>query len=337
MPEASKGAFYSRYVAKVGGLPADAEDPTIEQLSALLRKVKVLLQPPYADFAVWVPFAKRHMKSQKYQSFVLQEDGTFLSKLVPGPSCFAHWQASFRVLRTALVMTDIISISNLMEWETMVERLQRQYPGCWGLVAAAEDRGRGEYMVKTLAKIQLDIDQGGQPPLGWRREEPWDIVWGKILRDRDYWSEQVHVPAIAWVARGQKGKPMSPMEELAESSMRGGRQALLQDIEEGTPEDSGRRKNKVRREARKRRLKAEREELHSYRKGGKGGGGKASGAGQGKGSTSEEACFAWNNGNGLCGGLAPGEACRAKTPRKHKCTQCGSPGHPSKDCPSKKR
>eukprot|EP00435_Cladocopium_sp_Y103_P031619 s2661_g8.t1 len=87
---------------------------------------------------VWVPFAKRFMKSQKYQSFVLQDNGTFLAKMIPGPSCFSHWQASFRLLRTALVMTDIISISNLMEWETMVDRLQRQYPGCWGLVAAAE-------------------------------------------------------------------------------------------------------------------------------------------------------------------------------------------------------
>ena len=95
MPGSSKAAFYGKYVAKMGGLPADAEDPTIEQLSAILRKVKVLHQPPYCDFAVWVPLAKRHLKAQKYQSFVLQEDGTFEAKMVPGPSCFSHWHTAW--------------------------------------------------------------------------------------------------------------------------------------------------------------------------------------------------------------------------------------------------
>ena len=336
LPEANKASFYAKYVEKMGGLPADSEDPTIEQLSAILRKVKVLHQPPYCDFAVWVPFAKRHLKAQKYQSFVLQEDGTFESKMVPGPSCFSHWQASFRVLRTALVMTNIISLSNLMEWEALVERLHRQYPGCWGLVAAAEDRGRGEFMGKTLAKLRLEMDQGAPAPLGWRPEEPWNIVWGKVLRDKDYWAEQVHIPAISWTAKGSKGKPLTPMEEMAEASMRGGRQALLQDPGE-TDIEGGKRKNRTRREARKKRLRAEKEELQGYRKGGKGGGTKGSGGPTGKGGASDEACYAWNNGNGLCGGLAPGEACRAKVVRKHQCTVCHSPGHPSKECPSRKK
>ena len=262
LPEANKATFYAKYVEKMGGLPADAEDPTIEQLSAILRKVRVLQQPPYCDFAVWVPFAKRHLRAQKYQSFVLQEDGTFESKMVPGPSCISHWQASFRVLRTALVMTNTISLSNLMEWEALVERLHRQYPSCWGLVAAAEDRGWGEFMGKTLAKLRLEMEQGAPAPLGWR-----------VLRDKDYWAEQVHIPAISWMAKGAKGKPLTPMEEIAEASMRGGRQALLQDPGE-TDIECGKRKNRVRREARKKRQRADREELQSYRKGGKGGGNK---------------------------------------------------------------
>ena len=145
LPETKKAAFYARYVAKVGGLPSDAEDASIEQISAVIRKVRHLGQPPYCDFAVFVPFAKKHLKAQKYQSFLLQEDGSFLSKMVPGPGCFSHWQACFRVLRTTLVMTEVISLANLMEWEAHVERLSRQFPGCWGLIAAADDRGRGAW------------------------------------------------------------------------------------------------------------------------------------------------------------------------------------------------
>ena len=337
MPESNKALFYTKYISKMGGLPADSEDPTTEQLSAIIRKVRVLHQPPYCDFAVFVPFARRHLRAQKYQSFVLQEDGSFLQKMVAGPSCFTHWQACFRVMRTALIMTDIISLANLMEWEALVERMNRQYPGCWGLIAAAEDRGRGEFMAKTLAKVRLEMDQGGRPPLGWRPEEPWDIIWGRVLRDKEFWSEEVHVPAISWTARGGKGKPLTPMEELADATMQGGRQALQAETTEGDNDTGGRRKNRVRREARKKRLQAEKEELQSWRRSSKGGEGKGSGSSKGKGGQSEEACYAWNNGNGLCGGLPPGDPCRAKVARKHKCTQCGSPGHPSKDCPTKKK
>eukprot|EP00435_Cladocopium_sp_Y103_P023330 s454_g5.t1 len=314
MSESAKAQYYTKYVAKVGGLPADSEDPT-----------------------VFVPFAKRHLKSQKYQSFVMQEDGSFLARMVPGPACFAHWQASYRVLRTTLIMTDVISLAHLMEWETMVERLARQYPDCWGLIAAAEDRARGEFMAKTLAKIRLEIEQGGTPPLGWNGESPWDTVWGRVLRDRDFWAEQVHMPAISWASKGQKGKPLTPEEQLAEAALPGGRQSLQPEWETQEPNVQGKRRNQARREARKRKWRSDKEELQSYRKGSRNGEGKGSGKQGSKNGSKEEACFAWNNGNGLCSGLAPGEKCRGKVARAHVCTACGSPGHPSKDCPGKKK
>ena len=120
----------------------------------------------HSDFGIFVRFAKRHLKSQKYQSFVLQDDGSFLARMVPGPACFAHRQASYRVLRTMLVMTGIISLAKLMEWKAMVERLNRQYQGCWGLVAAAEDRGRG---VHGQEACQGEAGDGPRAPapLGW--------------------------------------------------------------------------------------------------------------------------------------------------------------------------
>lgn len=57
LPEASKAKYYTKYVAKVGGMPADSEDPTVEQISAIVRKVFTLGQPLYCDFAVWVQSA----------------------------------------------------------------------------------------------------------------------------------------------------------------------------------------------------------------------------------------------------------------------------------------
>lgn len=65
----NKATFYTQFVQVMGGMPEDLEDPTLEQLAAMIRKVKVMKQPPYVDFAIWLPYAKKHLKSQKYKSF----------------------------------------------------------------------------------------------------------------------------------------------------------------------------------------------------------------------------------------------------------------------------
>lgn len=343
-PEGAKNGYYSKYIAVMGGLPEESEDPSIEQLSALTRRV-ALKQGIYVDFAVWVPYSRKHMKAAKYQTFLLQDDGTFLSKMVAGPSCFRHWQASFRVLRSALLMLDLVNLSNLVAWEAWVERLNFLHPSCWHLIVSAEDRARGEHMNRTITKIKLDIDRGGQPPLGWSEAKPWNIAWHQVLMDKIYWTEQVTVPALTWVARGEKGVPKTPLEEHAGEVLRGGADALKPELERnGAGGDSPSVKknhNKLRREAKKKRVLQDREELKQWRGKGKGkgdgkdGGRKGSGDGKSSGSSSE-ACYAWNNGNRLCGGLVPGEKCLGKVPRDHRCTLCGSPGHPSRECPSKK-
>ena len=261
--------------------------------------------------------------------------------MVPGPENFAHWQASFKVMRTAFIMTEIITLNNLMQWESMIERMNRQFPSCWGLVAAADDRARGEYMSKTLAKMKMEFSQGTTPPIGWVEDQPWNHVWLRVLKDRDYWNDQFYVPAMTWTARGAKGTPLTPMEEEANISLRGGHRALQVETEDNLVNKEGEGKrghNRARREAKKRRLAAEREELKSLRsgngKGGKGGGSKDGTKGKGgSGAAKEEECFAWNNGNGLCGGLLPGEPCQARIKRIHRCTICKSTNHPSRECP----
>ena len=201
---------------------------------------------------------------------------------------------------------------------------------CWHLIVAAEDRARGEFMTRTITKIKLDIDKGGTPPLGWLEAKPWNVAWQQVLADKIYWTEQVTVPALTWVARGEKGVPKTPLEEQAGDVLRGGAESLRPEFEKGnTSSDVNvvkKNHNKQRREARKKRILQEREELKQLRGKGKGkgdgkdGGRKGSGDGRSSGSSSE-ACYAWNNGNGLCGGLPPGEKCLGKIPRvDHRCT-----------------
>ncbi len=339
-PEDFRGKCYGKYTQVMGGLPLDAEDPTLEQLSALSKRVRGLKLAPYVDYGVWVPFQKKIWKSNKYTTFVMLEDGTFASKLVPGPSCYSHWVASFRVMRTAFIMLDLVSLNGLVKWEAHMERLHQRYPNCWHLLVEAENKARQEHLAKTLVKLKLQLDMGERPPLGWDKEDPWNTIWHMVLDDAEFWQEQLHIPALSWMAKGSRGIQRTPAEEIAANALSGGaaklRQAEEVDKDELSPIKTA---NKVRREAKKKRWQAEKEELRQLRQtkgSGKGGGSHGDG-GKASGSGEEECYYAWNNGNGPCKDLPPGEPCKGKKVRIHRCTQCKRPGHPSKDCPSRKK
>ena len=304
LPEARKAKYYTKYVAKVGGMPADLEDPTVEQISPIVRKVFTLGQPPYCDFAVWVPFAKPH------QSFVVQDDGSFLAKMVPGPASFTHWQASYRVLRTTLVMTEVVSLANLMEWEALVERLNRQHPGCWGLIAAAEDRARGEYMSKTLAKVRLEIDQGATPPLGWNVDEPWDDIWG-VVRTSPC-ARASHCPL-------SKSWQTAPFEAADRHfSQRWKSRRATQEAEERTGCAKRRGRRSSRQIERSCRASEKAQKVEAPR-------------------VLARRATPGTMGMAYAGGSHLENPAKAKVARLHQCTQCGSPEHPSKSCPVSKK
>lgn len=338
-PEEFRGKCYGRYTQLMGGLPLDAEDPTLEQLSALSKRVKLHKLAPYVDYGVWVPFQRKIWKANKYTTFVMLENGTFASKMVPGPSCYSHWVASFRVMRTAFIMLELVSLNGLIKWEAHMERLCQRYPNCWHLLVEAENKARQEHLSKTLVKLKLELEAGGRAPLGWNPDEPWNTIWNMVLDDAEFWQEQVHVPALSWMARGSKGIQKTPAEEIASAAIGGGA-SRFHAGEEGGKEDLSPIKshNRAKREAKKRKWQAEKEELKQYRssKGNGKGGGNPGNGGKSSGSGEEE-CYAWNNGNGACKDLPPGEPCKGKKPRIHRCTLCKSPGHPSRECPNKKK
>ena len=115
-------------------------------------------------------------------------------------------------------MLDMVNLCHLVAWEAWIEKLNFLHPSCWHLIVASEDRARGEFMTRTITKIKLDIDKG---PLGWSVAKPWNVAWQQVLADKIYWMEQVTVPALIWVARGEKGVPKTPLEEQAGDVLRG--------------------------------------------------------------------------------------------------------------------
>ena len=332
------------FVTLTGGLPAPDEEPTREQLSALHRKVYVLNQPPYADFAVFTPHNKRFLKAMKYRTFVPTMEGGYMAKEVPGPASYSQWLGSFRVWRASMLMLEILDLALIQRYELLVENMVKQLPGCWHLIVSAEDQARSDQLARLQMQAMMNHAVGDVVPRGWVETRPcWGPIFKLLIEDHQFWQEHVHAPAMSWLAYGRHGQPKTPSEVMAAASLVGGEAALKAETEPvGTskasadPSSPSRKQqaNRDKREARKKRLKNDREELQRLRGDGPG---KAKGKGKGKTESGEQLCYSWNNSNGACAGLAPGAECRGNVKRIHKCTKCLSPGHPSSQCPQKEK
>ena len=329
LPEAMRAKWHQQYLDIMGGPPEEDAEPTGEQISALYRKIYELNGPPYCDFAIFVPYGRKQLRASKFRAHVFTDNG-YVMKEIPGPSNYAMWRASFRVFKTAMIMLDTISVANLMGYEALIERLALTYPTAWHLVTIAEDNARAEHLSRLKTRLLTALAAGGPPPTRWDPNRPWDYVLKLLMEDERYWREQVHTPAIAWMAAGARGVPKTPSEKLSLSYMRDGVEATMHPTDRRTKSNSQGKKKKKRSNGDK--------EEHGYQKasggGSQSGGGKSKG--KGKAGKGPQLCYAWNDNTGNCAGLAAGAECKAPTKRDHKCTKCKSPGHPAYECPSKK-
>ena len=219
----------------------------------------------------------------------------------------------------------------LVTYESAIEKFSKLYPGAWHLIVEADNLARGEHLMRLKVITTMEVSEGKPPPERWDPDAPWESMFRRLIRDHNFWAEQIHVPANAWLSHGSKGRPLTPAESVASGSMRGGKEAIRAETEgvaeTGTSPSARRTRNQSRRDNKRKRTQQDQEELQRLRKG----------AGKGKNSKGKDKpqlCFAWNNNNGACAGLPPGAACQGRVAREHRCTKCNSPGHPSHACSS---
>eukprot|EP00439_Symbiodinium_sp_Y106_P026471 s8255_g3.t1 len=233
-------------------------------------------------------------------------------------------------------MLDILPLASLQLYERHVERLVKLYPTVWHLVVMADEKARGEKWARIRLKIAADIAAGREAPELWDPRKPWVASLHRLVNDTAFWENQVRSPANAWVAAGGKGAPRAPEEAFTASVSAGG---------SDQPDAGGHQKRtaKEKRAAKKRRIQADKEELKAFRAAaghsgkGKGDGGKGDKQGnlKAKDQAGDDLCYSWDAGKGPCADCPPGDACRGKVKRIHKCRICLSPGHRSVDCPQR--
>eukprot|EP00971_Amphidinium_carterae_P090621 1793934-Amphidinium_carterae.1 len=125
----------------------------------------------------------------------LSPDGTLRQHEISGPATVGDWEASYRVLRTALIQLDAVCPSHLDLYRDHVLRLHSRYgPQCWMLIYQADVRCRKEHMSRMRLRFTQQLEMGGAPQ-GFVSERPWNFIW-KAVVDDPFWQTQVREPAL---------------------------------------------------------------------------------------------------------------------------------------------
>ena len=147
-----------------GPIPPEEEDPTIQQLSLLQKRLETQNIAPFVDLAVFVPYGQRALKASK----------GYVTKELPGLSCFSQWHTCYRLLKTALIMLDSVSLASLWAYESTIERLSRTYPSCWHLIYSTDEVAGSAQSNRVRSRIIMDIRAGRQGPEGFSQNRQWD-------------------------------------------------------------------------------------------------------------------------------------------------------------------
>ena len=129
----------SRWRSLEGEDPMKSEEVTDDQLSVpcVLTKVGIA---PFADF-VWKPCGQRHAK-------------TLRCKEIPGPDCFATWEACWRVFGTAAIMCDIAAPAVLDRCASRFKERVDRFSDAWHLsVLLTRDVGQSCGNLSAVANL----------------------------------------------------------------------------------------------------------------------------------------------------------------------------------------
>ena len=225
-------------------------------------------------------------------------------------------------------MLNAVTMATAVAYESFVEKLDRLYKGCWHLVVQADELARSEHMLR-LKVVGRDGNRSwaGKAPAMWNPDNPWEALFRKLLKDSDFWAEQVHLPANAWLAHGSKGRAAHPLGgHCREQHPRWSSAALKAETwraPKGTPKNLGRGlPMPVDEEAKKRKFQ-EAEDKDTNTKG------------KGQRKRKRENPQPVMRGTTTMGPVLDSlqdPLAEERSQENIRCTACGSPGHPSHQC-----
>ncbi len=195
---------YGRYTERMGSAPAEEEEPTTEQLTAVAHLLASQV-PPYVDFALFGPHQQRLRKRLRFTGLQLAADGSLRHAELLGPPTLEDWESCYRILSTCLIMFDAVTPACLDRYRYMIADFIRFYsPTAWSIVYQADVRMRLEHMQslrrRALTLISERPDEAARLQL--TPEKPWDWVWKQAVWDSEkFWNRQVVTPCLLVLSR----------------------------------------------------------------------------------------------------------------------------------------
>ena len=211
LSEADIAKLRENYFNRTGSHPDPTETPSDEQLSAMAHWLRpgegARVRPPFAEFAVFVPYAGRAAKMRPFSAMVLDRDGSWAQRSLKGPSNFGQWEACWGVYATTLVMLDVATPGALKTYFQAFRRLCQLFPQDWGTLVGLEEQVRAEEWNLARQEIARGLLS---PPPNYNVTAPWQTIipasrpfYSAGLRF-DWWQERITV--LEW-ARSSKPVP----------------------------------------------------------------------------------------------------------------------------------
>lgn len=320
--------------ANDGENPAEAEEATCEQLSALDFRLKAG-QPPFVDFAVWRPFGASLARQLRFKAYVPLPGGEFQVRELAGPPSFDEWLRAWRVFAFAMEVLDAAGRVRLKRYEDQIARLAADYPSAWWVVACADIKMRQSGIEKVRRRLEsehLELTAAGlSSPLDPAR--PWDLCFREAASDANFWAREVGEKILQYsTAQRSKEQLLQPgcgSLSFVGSAQKRPRSPIRGDRDDDSPRAPPKRQRKKPHKERR----GQARDGGSPRASGSGGpprdprrsnreqGGQADRPDKTKDgskflrSGGRELCWIWNRGKGACS-----EPCPNK--RLHRCERC---------------
>ena len=204
LPQTEIRKLFASYKKARGREPAPDIEPTIEQISGISQVVRSDM-PPYVDFAIWGPNGRRMLQKLTYLAWTFHPDGTWHRRELPGPPSFDHWWASFRVLRTAFLLMDLVEPETIDNYGEMVRGFSTEYgPRAWFIVYDADVKMRAEQMQRMRRRAEGEHEEleAGRKS-GFDPAKPWKKVFEMAISDGEklWWDEHLHRPAVFFLTK----------------------------------------------------------------------------------------------------------------------------------------
>ena len=195
--------LFAGYEQKRGAEPSEEIEPTVEQISAIAQVLKSDLAP-YACFSIFGPHGRRLLQKLMYMSWTYLPNGSWQRRELPGPPSFDFWWASYRVLRTVYLLLGTVAPETLDNYGELIRGFITQYgESVWSIVYNADVRMRAERFQRLRRHAERDhaAARASNHRTTFDIARPWDTVFSMAVADKSWWEENMHRPALLYLAR----------------------------------------------------------------------------------------------------------------------------------------